>query len=208
MIFDITINLKLIFAIVATITIIGGSFLPYLRDIFRGKTKPHAYTWLIWTITQSTAVAGLIYGKGGWGALSLTIGTAFFFLVFLLSLKYGTKNITKSDTIVLIAALSAIVVWWQLNNPLLAVLMVSVIDVLGYIPSFRKIFKEPWTETAISWLFFCLTSIFSMLALEEYNLLTLTYIVTITSVNISFLAVCLIRRRIVPRPSSDLKTAI
>ena len=201
MIFDITINLKLIFAIVATITIIGGSFLPYLRDIFRGKTKPHAYTWLIWTITQGTAVAGLIKGKGGWGSLSFIIGVALCFFIFLLSLKYGTRNITKSDTIVLIAALSAIVVWWQLENPLLAVFMVSVIDVLGYIPSFRKTFEDPWTETVISWVFFSIANILTIFALSEYNLLTLTYLVTITFANLILLAICLIRRRIIPEKS-------
>jgi len=199
MIFGIVINIKLILAILATVVLIGGAFLPYLRDIFRGKTKPHAYTWLVWTITQGTAVAGLIKGKGGWGALTLIIGIVFCFLIFLLSLKYGTRNITKSDTVVLVAALSAIVAWWQLENPLLAIFMVSVIDVLGYIPTFRKTFEEPWTETAISWAVFSLVNILIIFALSEYNLLTLTYLVTITFANFTLLAICLIRRRVIPK---------
>jgi len=201
MIFETAINIKLILAISATIVVVGGACLPYLRDIFRGKTKPHAYTWLVWTITQGTAVAGLIKGKGGWGTLALIIGTAFCFLIFLLSLKYGTRNITKSDTIVLIAALSAIVVWWQLESPLLAVFMVSAIDVLGSIPSFRKTFEEPWTETAVSWVFFSLANVLTIFALSEYNLLTLTYLVAITSANLILLAICLIRRRVIPKKS-------
>ena len=199
MIFGIVINIKLILAILATVVIVGGAFLPYLRDIFRGKTKPHAYTWLVWTITQGTAVAGLIKGKGGWGALTLIIGIVFCLIIFLLSLKYGTRNITKSDTVILVAALSAIVVWWQLENPLLAIFMVSVIDVLGYIPTFRKTFEEPWTETAISWAVFSLVNILIIFALSEYNLLTLTYLVTITFANFTLLAICLIRRRVIPK---------
>jgi len=199
MIFGIVINIKLILAILATVVIVGGAFLPYLRDIFRGKTKPHAYTWLVWTITQGTAVAGLIKGKGGWGALTLIIGIVFCLIIFLLSLKYGTRNITKSDTVILVAALSAIVVWWQLENPLLAIFMVSVIDVLGYIPTFRKTFEEPWTETAISWAVFSLANILIIFALSEYNLLTLTYLVAITFANFTLLAICLIRRRVIPK---------
>lgn len=175
------------------------AFLPYFRDIFLKKTKPHAYTWLIWTITQSTALAGLWYGKGGWGVLPLLIGTFLVFFVFLLSFKYGTRNITKGDTLVLIAALLAIVVWWQLHSPLLAVLMVSAIDVLGYLPSFRKTFKEPWTETASSWAIFSLSNIFTMFALKEYNFLTLTYLLSITSANIILLIICLMRRRVIPQ---------
>src|SRR5262245_28245295 len=105
--------------------------------MFRGKTKPHAYTWLIWTITLGTAMAGLFRGHGGCVALPIGSGTFLVFVTFLLSFKYGTKNITRSDAVTLIAALGAVVVWWQLKNPLAAVLMVSLIDVIGYIPSVR-----------------------------------------------------------------------
>ncbi len=193
------ISIKLILALLASLVGIVGAFLPYLRDIFLKKTKPHAYTWLIWTITQGTAVAGLWYGKGDWGALALSVGTVFVFIVFLLSLKYGTRNITKSDTVILIAALLAVVVWWQLHSPWLAVLMVSVIDVLGFLPSFRKTFEEPWTETATSWTAFSLANILSILALSEYNFLTLTYLIAITSAEIILLTICLVRRQLVPR---------
>ncbi len=116
---------------------------------------------------------------------------------FLLSLKYGTKNITKGDTVVLIAAFLAIIVWWQLHNPLLAVFMVSAIDVLGYLPSFRKTFAEPWTETPVSWAIFSLANIINILALSEYNFLTLTYLVAITAANLILLTICLARRRVV-----------
>ena len=47
--------------------ILGGFFVviayvPYLRDIFKGKTTPHLYTWLIWFLTLSTALAGMWSG--------------------------------------------------------------------------------------------------------------------------------------------------
>jgi len=192
-------DIKLILTIIATL--IGViAFFPYLRDTFSLKTKPHAYTWLVWAITQSTAVFGIWYGGGGWGALNLTIGTLFVIAVFLFSLKFGTKNITKSDTSILIAALLAIVVWWQLKQPLISILMVSVIDVIGYVPSFRKSYQEPWSETLISWILFSASNLFAILALKEYNLLTVTYLAAITSANIGLFFVCYFRRRFVPKP--------
>ena len=194
MIFSID-NMKFMFAMVAVLLTIFGSFIPYFIDIFKKKTKPHAYTWLIWTITQSIATAGLIYGRGGWGSLELIIGTFFVFVIFLISLKYGTRNITKSDTIVLVVVLLAIVVWLQMHNPLLAVFMISAIDFLGYVPSFRKSFQEPWTETIMSWIIFSIGNIFVILSLNAYNLLTLTYVITITIANLILIAICLIRRK-------------
>lgn len=76
--------------------------------------------------------------------------------------------------------------------------MVSLIDVLGYLPSFRKTFEEPWTETPLSWLIFAAANVFSILALREYNLLTLCYLISITAANITLLAICFLRRRDVP----------
>lgn len=182
-------------------TVIGiAAFFPYLGDIFLLKTKPHAYTWLIWSITQGTAIFGIWYGGGSWGALNLTVGTIFVIVVFLFSLKYGTKNITKSDTAILIAALCAILVWWFLKQPLISVIMVSAIDVIGYIPSFRKSYQEPWSETLVSWVLFSAGNLFAILALNKYNLLTMTYLVAITLANVALFAICFFRRQSIPKP--------
>ena len=193
-------DVKIILTVIAT-AIGVVAFFPYLRDTFSLKTKPHAYTWLIWAITQGTAVFGIWHGGGGWGALNLTIGTLFVIVVFLFSIKYGTKNITKNDTAILIAALSVIIVWWRLDQPLISVIMVSVIDVIGYVPSFRKSYQEPWSETLISWILFSASNIFAILALKEYNLLTVTYLAAITSANIALFLICFFRRKFVPKPN-------
>ena len=193
-------DVKIILTVIAT-AIGVVAFFPYLRDTFSLKTKPHAYTWLIWAITQGTAVFGIWHGGGGWGALNLTIGTLFVIVVFLFSIKYGTKNITKNDTAILIAALSVIIVWWRLDQPLISVIMVSVIDVIGYVPSFRKSYQEPWSETLISWILFSASNTFAILALEEYNLLTVTYLAAITSANIALFLLCFFRRKFFPKPN-------
>lgn len=192
-------NIKIIFTILAIITGVSALF-PYFRDIFLLKTKPHAYTWLIWAITQGTAAAGVWYGGGGFGAINLTIGAFFVAVIFLFSLKYGTKNITISDTIILIAAFLAIVVWWQLNQPLISIIMVSIIDMLGYIPSLRKTYYEPWSETLSSWIVFSISNVFVMLSLNEYNFLTMVYLVAITIANMTLFLLCFFRRQVILKP--------
>lgn len=197
-------NLKIFFVIISIIVEITA-YIPYLKDIFARKTKSHVYTWLIWIITQATALAGIWYGGGSWGALSLAVGIFFSTLIFLFSLKYGTKNITKSDTIILIAALLAIIIWWQFNQPVISAIMVSVIDVIGYFPSYRKSWNEPWSETLFSWFAFVVSNIFALLALKEYNLLTTTYLVSIALANICFFQLCFIRRKYISKPKDIVK---
>ncbi len=203
---EFTLSIKTVFAGLSIgITAVGG-FWPYFRDIFRRKTTPHAYTWLIWSLTQGTALVGLWYGDGGWAVIPMLAGTILVFLTFLLSLRFGSKSITRFDTIILIAALGAIIVWWQLHNPWLSVLMVTMIDVIGYVPSFRKTYREPWSETVVSWLIFAVTNLFSIAALSSYNFYTLTYLVAITVANVVLLAISILRRRTIPYPNYDRVT--
>lgn len=186
-------DIKIIFIIISVLISITA-FLPYIRDVFLKKTKPHTYSWLIWLLTQGTAVAAIWYGGGGFGALNLTLGLFFIFGIFLFSLKYGTKDITKFDTITLVLAICAILVWWQLDQPLISVIMVSIIDFVGYIPTFRKSYKSPWSETLFSWILFAISNLFAILALREYNVLTLAYIITITLANLIIFCICFFRR--------------
>lgn len=188
-------DIKFLFAILAT-TITVVAYYQYIRDIFLKKTKPHTYTWLVWAITQGTAATAILYGGGRFATISLAIGTLLVIFIFFLSFKYGTKNITRSDTFVLIVALLAIVVWWKLERPMLAVLMVSVIDGLGYIPTYRKSFIDPWTETPMFWFAMIIAGVLTLFANAEYNFLTVTYIGTLIAANIILLSILLVRRKL------------
>ncbi len=176
------------------------SYVPYVKSMLKGDTKPHPYTWLIWCITTGTAAFGVWIGGGGYGALLLFVWTISTFIIFLFSLKHGTKNITKSDVALLALALLAIILWWQLKNPLLAVLMVTGIDALGYIPTLRKSFEEPWSESVFSWFLFTFTGLLSLLALGHYSLLTVVYIAMSAIANSVVIALCLARRQVIPKP--------
>lgn len=190
-------DLKVVAAIVGLLSNIA--FLPYLLDLFKKRTKPHIYTWCIWLITQGTATLAAWQGGAGLGVLGLVVGMLFVAFVFVLSFWYGTKNITRSDTIALVVALIAIFVWWGLEQPILAVLLVALIDGLGYVPTFRKSYTEPWSETVSSWGIFALGNIASLFALETYSLLTVPYLALIAIANTALTVFLLWRRNIIRR---------
>jgi len=186
-------NPKLIFATLSVICVLV-SLTPYLIDVLKHKTKPHIYTWLIWSVTQGSAAVGIWYGNGGWGALELGIGAVYIFIIFLLSFKFGSKNITKFDTLVLFLAFITVYVWLGTKDALLVVIMVSIIDTLGYIPTIRKSYYEPYTETLHAWFTGALASVFAFLALDTYTPLTTTYLITIFLCNIVVASVIVKKR--------------
>ncbi|MFA7209090.1 MAG: hypothetical protein WC120_02280 [Parcubacteria group bacterium] len=171
------------------------AYIPYFRDIFRNKTKPHLYTWVVWVITEGTAATAIWHSGGNYAAFSFAADTVLVAAVGLLSLKYGTKNITRGDTAVFAAALLAVIIWWLLESPLLAVLMVAIIDGLGYAPTIRKSFADPWSETLSFWFMMAAINVLAIISIADYNLVTIAYPAVILVANISVWSVCFFRRK-------------
>jgi hypothetical protein len=192
-------DIKLLSALVVA-CMLTAAIVPYVLDTLKGKTKPHLYTWLVWCVTGVIGTAALVYGGGGYPVYTMALGTAFCVLVFLLSFKYGTHNITVSDTLALIVCGVAIFIWLGLNNPLWSAVLGITIDIVAYWPTLRKTYAEPWSESLSSWFLWVLTPIFSILALDAYNVFTLINYVPISSINILFIALCLVRRKAIPKP--------
>jgi|SRR3989338_3035387 len=187
-------DIKTLFAVVGSI--VGVVFtIPYIVDIFRHKTQPHSYSWFVWTLLQTTGLLVMFSTGAGIGATYLVASTGMCAFIFFLSLRYGTKNITLFDTVCLIAALSAMFVWFFLHDALLSIILVSCIDFVGFLPTFRKAYEEPWSETVSNYFSGGIAQAFSIIALSEYHVATVLYLATLSSANMIFTTMVLVRRR-------------
>lgn len=169
-------------------------FWPYLRDVMKRETEPHMYSWLIWTILQIVGVAAQLKEGAGYGAWALAIGAFFCFVIFLLSFRYGTKNISRFDLLCLIAAVGAIGVYVSIDNPVWAIIVVALTDFIGFLPTFRKGFEEPFSETASTFFMSAAANALSIIALQNYSVTTVLYIGSLFFTNSSFATMILVRR--------------
>ena len=139
-------DIKIIIGTIAVILTFVGYF-PYIADIFRGKTKPHLFSWLIWGITTGIVYALQVSagaGAGSWVTLCLTIIMVF---ILLISFKRGEKNIKRVDVIFLALALLSLPLWLLVKQPVLSIILLSVIDISGFVPTIRKSWNSPYSET-------------------------------------------------------------
>lgn len=168
-------NLKNVLGIIAvTLTFVG--YVPYLRDTIAGKTKPHIYSWLLWGIVTSIAFALQVIGGGGIGSFVTLTAAAMCFLVILLSLKYGTNtDITRSDKIFLFLAFVTLVIWLFAKQPLVSIILATSIDLLGFIPTIRKSWNNPYTETVSFYFLNTLRFSLAVISLSTYSLITWLY---------------------------------
>lgn len=184
-----------IIGIVGTV-LVTASYAPYIYHILKRNTKPHTYTWILWVLTHTFAATAIIEGGGGlFSAINIGAGAVLAFVILLLSLKYGSRNITFFDTISLLIGLTAAVVWVFFDHPVIAMSMVTLIEVAGFLPTFRKTWSEPRSESIIAWTIFVLGTLCALYALDEYNILTTLYIVTMSIASILLIMISVFRRR-------------
>lgn len=167
-------DLKTILGIIAACLAAGSAFL-YIRDIFRGNTKPHIYTWLIWAIVTVIGFLGQWFGGGGAGSWATGVTAIYTVFVFFLSLRYGTPDITNFDKVCLALALISIVPWLLTQNILLSVVLATFTDVIGFLPTMRKTWRAPKSESLGSMYFDALKHSLSILSLQRYSLVTWLY---------------------------------
>lgn len=186
---------KLFFGIASAVFAIFSG-IPYVRDILQNETRPHAYSWLVWSILQAIGTIAQWHDGAGYGAWALAIAATVSTLVFLLSFKYGTRNITRFDTACLIAALIALILYLTMDDPLTAVIAIIIVDLFGFLPTFRKGWQEPETETVSTYALSGLANFLALFALQQYTLVTMLYIASLFLTNASFVIMILLRKKI------------
>lgn len=167
----------------------------YFRDIFAHKTRPHAFSWFVWGLLTAIAFAGQLHDKGGPGSYVTGVTAAVSFIIFALAIKQGEKHITRSDKINLTAALLAIVPWLLTNNPTISVILISIIDFLGFLPTIRKSYHKPHEETLITYLLSGLKFVLGIIALDHYTLTTWFYPASLVLANLFFVVMLIVRRK-------------
>lgn len=134
------------------------AYVPYIRDILKHKTKPHAFSWLTWSVLASIAFSVQILHDGGPGSWMMGFTACATLLIFLLSLHYGEKNILFVDWVSLGFAGIALLLWVLTDQPLLSVILISCIDAIGgFFPTFRKSISKPHEETAVIYLIYAVS---------------------------------------------------
>lgn len=171
------------------------SLLPYIVDILKKKTKPHLYTWVVWTPLTFMAFFGQVLGDAGPGAWTTGVTAMLCLVILALAIPYGTKNVTKSDNWSLVGVFIAGILWLILKNPVASIVLVTLIDVLAFIPTIRKSFKDPHEETLITHELSGAKHFISLFALDRISILTALYPAAVFLANIILVSVIITHRK-------------
>jgi hypothetical protein len=162
--------------------------IPYIRDTIKGETRPNRVTWLIWVILQTIALFAQISG-GGRDSLLLTIGDLIASAtILLLAFVKGESKWHWIDRMALIGAGIGLILWYALNQPIVALAVTIFIDLCGAVPTLRKSFVDPDSETRSTWWIVGIGAIFGVLAVGKVDVTLLVYPIYLAVINLAVAA--------------------
>ena len=189
-------EIKPLLSFLAIILLFVG-YIPYIKDTIRGVTRPHIFSYLLWSLTTFIIFALQLENGAGAGAwVTFAIG-CLMFLVLFLSLKNGRKDITKSDYVFLGIAILTIPIWLIAKLPVLSITLLVLVDLIAFIPGMRKTWVDPYSETLSLYILNSLRYLLATLALVQFNYVTALSPVTSLIANLLFVAIILSRKKFI-----------
>lgn len=174
-----------------------AAYIPYLWSIWKRITTPHLFSWIIWGLSNGIVFLGQYQAGAGAGSWVAGVTCLLSVGMIALSIPFGEKDIRRSDWVALGGAGLAILLWVLTSNPLWAVILATMVDLLGFYPTIRKSFNNPYSEDLSAWSITAFRSSLSFFALEAYSATTMIFPVAMFIANGSMAAMLVWRRKII-----------
>ena len=152
-----------------------AAYVIYIHSTLKDKIRPHAFSWLLWTLTTAVVFTAQYMRGGGAGSWSTGFTCVVCLVIGIISLFKYDKRYTLSDILFISIAVLALLPWFFTKNPTTSVVLIASIDVLGYGPTLRKSYYYPDEEKAISFGLNAVKHLFSFMALQNYSIVTWIY---------------------------------
>lgn len=188
-------NYKQIASVLA-ICITFCAYYPYVRTIVQGNIKPHVFTWVIWSITTFIVFLAQVNSHAGAGAWPVGVSAIITICVALLAYnKRADSSIARSDWLFFIAALSSLPFWYITADPFWAVVILTMVDMLGFAPTYQKVYRDPFGDDPWFYAQFTVSHILVIVAMNQYSITTTLFPVAMLVACLLITVMILIRRR-------------
>lgn len=185
---------EMLSAMAIALTLIA--FIPYIRSIRQGTTKPHVFSWLIWGSTTFVVFLAQLADDGGAGAWPIGVsGIVTFYVALLAYLKRSDIAITAMDWLFFMLAMTSLPLWYLSSDPLWAVVVLTAVDVTGFAPTFSKAYVHPFEERLVFFAIMTARNLFSILALEHHSVTTVLFPAVMAAACLMFILMVMYRRR-------------
>lgn len=133
---------------------------------------------------------------GGIGAWPLGFsGLVTLYLALLAYRGTSDTSITRLDWIFFTMAMSSLPLWYLTSDPLAAVIILTIADLLGFGPTIRKAYHHPFEEQLMFFVLMAVRNFVVIGALENYSVTTVLFPAAVGAACLVFVLIVSVRRR-------------
>ena len=182
-----SIEMQLIFGVASGVLSIFA-FVPYILDTIARRTEPQRASWLIWAVLGSIAFMSQVF-EGATSSLWFAgVQVASTIIILVLSIWVGTgKFLGKSDYMILVAASIGLLLWYFTDNAAYALAITISISLLGGMATIVKAYRDPESETLITWVVSLAASVCAILSVGVVDPTLLAYPVYLFTLYLGFI---------------------
>ena len=170
--------------------------IPYVRDTLRGSTRPHRGTWLIWGVLAVVVCLSQYADGASWSLIMAGVQAVLTTGIFVLSIRRGEGGVSRVEQLMIAIAGAGVFGWIVADEPLVATACVVAADLLGAAMMVPKTYRDPESETLVTFAFASLGGALAAGAVGAIDLSLLLYPVYYCLVN-GAIAVLIVHRRAV-----------
>ena len=170
------------------------AYLPYIRDILAGSTRPHRGTWAIWCTLSCIALVSQRANGASWSLVLTAAQAAGTVVVIALAFRRGVGGTSRVEIAMLAIALMGLVGWYVAGNPTVATVCVVVADAIAVGMMVPKTYVDPYSETLSSYWLALASGAFGLLAVGSLDVGLLIYPAYIMCADMILVAVMVTRR--------------
>jgi hypothetical protein len=175
--------------------------IPYVRDTLRGSTRPHRGTWLIWGVLAVVVSLSQYADGASWSLIMAVVQAVLTTVIFVLSIRRGEGGVSPAELLMIAIASAGVVGWIVADEPLVATGCVVVADLVGAAMMVPKTYRDPESETLVTFAFASLGGALAAGAVGAVDLSLLLYPVYYCLVNGAIALLIFHRRAVLAGPA-------
>lgn len=156
-----------LFLYILIIILGAASYIVGCAEMLRGKYSPSVFSRVVWVLLSINSFAGVYFSHSSFSSLILS-------LIFLLgnvaicviSFWKGTKDFGFIEYVCVGLLLVSGVVWFCFSAPLLNLGISLAAHFIGGIPTYKKVWSNPQSESVGFWSLFFFASLLSVFAAD------------------------------------------
>jgi hypothetical protein len=190
-------TLDIVLILISVSLSIYGSY-RYIYDTIKGTTRPNRVSQGLWAIAPLIGVGAAISSGADWMTTVRTFMAGLVPLIILIASfanKTGYWKTTKFDYFCGMFSVIALILWLVIDLPVYAVLLAAIADFFAAIPTIKKSWTNPESETGIAYIMSLFSVIIILPTIKVFDIQNTAFQIYLLIVNI-ILIFAIYRKRI------------